>query len=1170
MSSSSDTGSNNIWSNFFSEPFSDRVLSLLPGKSHKDIRARRQRGVRSDNIPETNVGPGEEQPLLSDFHQLGGGVSYGTSGENDEAPVNLVRVPKKVVSVINVEPKVWFANERTWLAYLSISILLGTLAGTLLAATNHGMNAHRAHITKIFAGVYAVIALVVLLYGYAIFQKRVTLIKKRSGKHFDEVVFPLLISIAIFIAILANFIIRVQEFESNPKKRFRLSTATDSHSYIDEPSTSTTNLNARYDRLSREVGVKKSGKRFKHKREVDRKLSRVNEQKLVPDIDSSEEKLPGLLVDTPFRSLATPTWFKPSPISGSGVSSDGYPVSTPLTSPHSIIPFSEPHLAEPFSSVARNNLPPPLRLSTSPHQDLQLSYLRKFSHSSHDPNASSDLSWSNWTSSPLTAERYLTDHARSDPSVFDEDLFLQPGGGQDIYQQSPIETELDGNAQDRLAPWQSQMNNDILFYQKQDRYFPCTPYSTSENIPFSKPHNMADHHWISTGSPLLHRSILPTVYQPIINSPLAHHQQVLSRNRLAEDFIEVTSPFEPTVSTELDTAESFIGGLDIVLTGTHSTSTALELRRSSARHISRKASPSVSELGPDSHANLFLNRHILPGEPTLNPFYDDTSTDFESAHSGLANLSRHHSNPADRWSEYKSLKCPVQVKTILPAKTLVLPSGYRAQSAKRLSDAVKQATISYDDNGLPTEDKRWLPFFGFQTWLQDTFPAVFEHPAVTYEAVNTLGILTTVKGSDPSLKPLLLLSHYDVTPAPLETYGRWTHAPFSGFIDDEYVWGRGASDDKTLLIGQYEALSLLLSDPDWVPRRTVILSHGFDEEEVFQRQGAGELAKFLENRYGKDSMLLVIDEGNSFADAWGDEFAVPASSEKGYLDVKFTVGTTGGHSSIPPSHSGIGIMADIIHALEDNPYSPSFGPDDPTLAFLTCAAEFAPKFPRKWSKLIKDGSRKSLTHLANEFGKTSPFNHALVTTTQAIDVIHGGSKVNSLPEEVTLLMNHRVSFDSNLTSVQKSIASLIKPIASHYGLAFSAFAEDITKSIGSDVQSVLGSKYIKVETLGVPLEPAPRSVVDGEVWGLLAGSIKAAFPKKDGGERIVSPSTMTGNTDTKVYHSLSNAIYRFKGDGPGGGNAHTVDEKAPIEGHLGIIRWIHTIIQNADAYNGPQ
>jgi Gly-Xaa carboxypeptidase len=39
---------------------------------------------------------------------------------------------------------------------------------------------------------------------------------------------------------------------------------------------------------------------------------------------------------------------------------------------------------------------------------------------------------------------------------------------------------------------------------------------------------------------------------------------------------------------------------------------------------------------------------------------------------------------------------------------------------------------------------------------------------------------------------------------------------------------------------------------------------------------------------------------------------------------------------------------------------------------------------------------------------------------------------------------------------------------------------------------------------------------------------------------------------------------------PPPGFAHTVDERASIDGHLSIINWITTIVQNADVYDGEQ
>lgn len=54
-------------------------------------------------------------------------------------------------------------------------------------------------------------AAAVLIYGYVIYQKRLTMIATRYPGSFDQLVGPLLICVALFIAILANFIFRLVE-----------------------------------------------------------------------------------------------------------------------------------------------------------------------------------------------------------------------------------------------------------------------------------------------------------------------------------------------------------------------------------------------------------------------------------------------------------------------------------------------------------------------------------------------------------------------------------------------------------------------------------------------------------------------------------------------------------------------------------------------------------------------------------------------------------------------------------------------------------------------------------------------------------------------------------------------------------------------------------------------
>ncbi|KAF4613537.1 hypothetical protein D9613_007507 [Agrocybe pediades] len=168
-------------------PFSPSALASLP-----NVR-RPARHLRADNIPEAATDANGERPTVRDYHSI-----------NSLPPK--VHVPKKIATSIKVEGKVWFANERTWISWLSISVLLGALALGLF-------NASKDDIARTFAYVYAFISVCVMLYGYFIYQHRITMIRRRDPGHFDALAGPIVLSIALFTAVLANFIIRVRELQ---------------------------------------------------------------------------------------------------------------------------------------------------------------------------------------------------------------------------------------------------------------------------------------------------------------------------------------------------------------------------------------------------------------------------------------------------------------------------------------------------------------------------------------------------------------------------------------------------------------------------------------------------------------------------------------------------------------------------------------------------------------------------------------------------------------------------------------------------------------------------------------------------------------------------------------------------------------------------------------------
>lgn len=91
--------------------------------------------------------------------------------------------------------------------------------------------------------------------------------------------------------------------------------------------------------------------------------------------------------------------------------------------------------------------------------------------------------------------------------------------------------------------------------------------------------------------------------------------------------------------------------------------------------------------------------------------------------------------------------------------------------------------------------------------------------------------------NNPDGKTILFYNHYDVQPPePIEL---WDDDPFSGKIDGNLIFGRGASDDKGELITRIKAVQYFLDETGDVPCNVKFLIEG--EEEI----GSSHLEKYL-------------------------------------------------------------------------------------------------------------------------------------------------------------------------------------------------------------------------------------------------------------------------------------------------------------------------------------
>ncbi|CAG8789719.1 23452_t:CDS:2, partial [Dentiscutata erythropus] len=168
--------------------------------------------VQIDNDDEIT----EETQLINDTEQQESRWLWTTPSRNvledDEEPIiastsgglaSSLTVPRfykgrRVAVPVRVEPKVFFANERTLLSWLHFSIIINGLALGLL---NFGND----EVSNIVAGTFMFVSIMIMLYALGMYLWRVYMIRKRSFGPYEDRFGPAFICGLLFVGVLVNF-----------------------------------------------------------------------------------------------------------------------------------------------------------------------------------------------------------------------------------------------------------------------------------------------------------------------------------------------------------------------------------------------------------------------------------------------------------------------------------------------------------------------------------------------------------------------------------------------------------------------------------------------------------------------------------------------------------------------------------------------------------------------------------------------------------------------------------------------------------------------------------------------------------------------------------------------------------------------------------------------------
>lgn len=442
----------------------------------------------------------------------------------------------------------------------------------------------------------------------------------------------------------------------------------------------------------------------------------------------------------------------------------------------------------------------------------------------------------------------------------------------------------------------------------------------------------------------------------------------------------------------------------------------------------------------------------------------------------------------------------------------------REGAEERLAGALRARTINLKGGAEPPSEE----LEKLHRHLKESFPLCFEKMQASRH--NGYSLLLRWPGSEAGLEPVLMMGHLDVVPVEESTIGQWMHGPFSGAVEEGFIWGRGALDCKNVVLGLLESAEALLA-AGFVPRRTLLFAFGHDEE-TGGMYGAAKIAEALRQEGTK--LYIILDEGGR-VDSPGSftgcsKEAIVSVAEKGYASFKLEADVPGGHSSRPSKVNAPKLLIKACERVNAHSFKADIG--GPFSNLLAAAGPHMGFWKRMaMANLWITGP------LVKSWLASDPHVGSLTKTTAVVTMINCGVKDNVIPAHAEAVVNTRPSFGHEPSDVMEELVR------------------------------VIGDERIKVSPIGVQIPPSKQAELDDERFSLLCGLIESRFE----GAALL-PAVLTGGTDTKHYSDMCDAVYRFvplELAHEISAGVHGINERIPVDSYRSMICFYMDFIRNA-------
>lgn len=318
-----------------------------------------------------------------------------------------------------------------------------------------------------------------------------------------------------------------------------------------------------------------------------------------------------------------------------------------------------------------------------------------------------------------------------------------------------------------------------------------------------------------------------------------------------------------------------------------------------------------------------------------------------------------------------------------------------------------QHLIRFDTTNPPGNERACVE------WIGDLLDAYGVDYDLYADDPDRPSLVARLEGGDAP--GLMLYGHVDVVPTNDDA---WTHPPFSGVIEDNYVWGRGALDMKGG-VAQLTAAFLRAAREDVDLGGDLVLCILSDEE-----AGGDEGAQYMVEEHPEAfaGVEYALGEFGGFSiDVAGQRFYPIQVAEKQVCWLELTFTGQGGHGSFPNDGDAMAKMARAVDALDGDRLPVHVTPE--TSQMFEAIADELPLLP---SLYVRGLLTPQLTDILLRFGgEDVKMLDALLHHTVNTTVVSGGSKENVVPDEVSLALDVRILPDYDETDAIREIRAVI-------------------------------------------------------------------------------------------------------------------------------------------------